>query len=31
MNGVNEIAVPQAKPAAMLCGVPGRRVRRLTR
>ena len=31
MNGVTAIAVLQAKPAAMLRGVPGTRVRRLTR
>jgi hypothetical protein len=30
MNGVNEIATPQAAPAAMLCGVPESRVMRLT-
>ena len=31
MNGVNELATPQATPAAMLCGVPERRVTRLNR
>jgi hypothetical protein len=31
MNGVNEIATPQERPAAMLCGVPESRVTRLTR